>query len=470
MKNRNQLLGTCLLALLPIAAANADVTEWLNNGSSVFDSANAPVFLEDNIAWKTPLDSTSNATPILVKGKLFFTEEPSSLVCADAATGEILWKHANGYQDVYNYTAADKAKLARLITEIRESDLALQRLRNNVKRLERADNKATLETKKAELAVAEAAHETLTSDPIYSRTHIPQAHQTNGYTSYTPTSDGQLVYASFGLGVVVAYDLKGNRIWAKAMDKPDHGFGGSTMPRLVDGKLIVRFSNLTALDPKTGDEIWSVPSKVYFGTPTAFKVEGKTFLFTPNGLVIDPANGATIDSGLISISTRREWAQFNTPALEGDILYTVNGERDLGYAYAFRIPKTITALKSSGLERIWKTDVHANRYYATPLIYDNLMYCITRDKVMTVLEADTGDVVYTHTYTGFKGEAYPSIVAASGNLYVGIDDGNLVVIKPGRTYQEIANNKLSPYRSTLIFSNEYAYLRAYDSIQAFTKN
>ena len=62
--------------------------------------------------------------------------------------------------------------------------------------------------------------------------------------------------------------------------------------------------------------------------------------------------------------------------------------------------------------------------------------------------------------------AYPSMVAADNKVYLGIDDGTLVVLEPGREYKEIARNKLGTFRSTPIFKGSVAYLRTYESLKA----
>jgi hypothetical protein len=86
-----------------------------------------------------------------------------------------------------------------------------------------------------------------------------------------------------------------------------------------------------------------------------------------------------------------------------------------------------------------------------------------------VLEAETGEEVYTKAIRGITGTAYPSLVLADGNIYLGAEDGFMVIFKAGRTYQEIGRNRLAPYRATPVFVNEVAYLRTYESLVAVGK-
>ena len=58
------------------------------------------------------------------------------------------------------------------------------------------------------------------------------------------------------------------------------------------------------------------------------------------------------------------------------------------------------------------------------------------------------------------------MVLAGGKIYLGIDDGYLVIIKPSRKFTELARHELGPYRSTPIFTDSTAFLRTYQSLQA----
>ena len=107
-----------------------------------------------------------------------------------------------------------------------------------------------------------------------------------------------------------------------------------------------------------------------------------------------------------------------------------------------------------------------DRYYASPLIHDGLVYIITRENKITVLEAKTGKIVYTHEIKGGRGTAYPSMTLAGGKIYLGIDDGHMVIFKPGKKFEEIARHSVGPYRSTPLFTEKAAYLRTYESLQA----
>ena len=327
MKNQTRLLFV-LLIYLP-SVAQADVLSWRNDGSGIYNDVNPPIDWETESAtlWSTPFDE-SNASPILVDGKVVFLEEPSSLVCVDSATGEQLWKRSNELLNLLGLSdeevEAAKATMEeseRLDREIARKLYEMDRLMRSRKNLSREDFQQRNGKLLEEYMELGKVKDRLSKNDPYGNTVTPATHPSNGYTSYTPVSDGEYIYACLGSGAVVAYDLKGNRVWHKVLDDPDHIFGGSVSPLLVDGKLIVRFSDYVALDPKSGDELWRTSSKTVFGSPVPFQVEEQAYLFTSRGEVIRVKDGKKIVDELVKFRFKDiEWATFNSPILDGDLM------------------------------------------------------------------------------------------------------------------------------------------------------
>jgi outer membrane protein assembly factor BamB len=141
-----------------------------------------------------------------------------------------------------------------------------------------------------------------------------------------------------------------------------------------------------------------------------------------------------------------------------------------GDAYCFRVPRTRMALESDGLEQVWRKAVRLDRYYASPVIHNGLLYVLSSDPHLTVLEAETGERVYEQKIEGARGTTYPSISLVGSRLFVGVDDGTVVFVKLGREFSELSRSKIGEYRSTPIFEGTVAYLRTLDGIQAIAVN
>ena len=153
-----------------------------------------------------------------------------------------------------------------------------------------------------------------------------------GETQQTPVSDGKFVYAAFGYGQTVCYDLQGNRKWmswfppyfnveTKAGFGTGHGlwfdhlyyqyqfFGES--PLLYGDKLITSNGGaVRALNKLTGKLIWEQPyadlNVGAWGTPQVMALaNGQYVLFCPQGLILNPDDGSILAS-----SGNDQWAFF----------------------------------------------------------------------------------------------------------------------------------------------------------------
>ena len=315
---------------------------------------------------------------------------------------------------------------------------------------------------------------TFTESSPYRKVITPTTQNGNGYASYVPTTDGKLIYTSFGTGVVVAHDLEGNRIWHQQLDHPDHGMGGSTFPLLAGDILVVRFSDYVGLDKATGEVLWRTPSVLTFGTPVTFQVEDEYYLFTARGGLIRARDGLQLKKDLVPFDEETGFLEaFNSPVVQGDRIYFTQGahvapEID-AFVSAFRIPKIKYELEIYGLERIWRTQVAQTSFFSSPLVYEGLVYTAGRDKVLTVFEADTGEVVYSQPIEKMRDAIFSSLTLAGNAIFFGNEEGLALFIEPGRVYRELARNKISLYRSTPIFEGSTTFVRTWNGLRAFQR-
>ena len=102
----------------------------------------------------------------------------------------------------------------------------------------------------------------------------------HGYATATPATDGEAVYASFGVSGVVAYDMDGNLMWQAEIGDGTAGFGSASSPVVYREMVYVNASieskTLFAFDKKTGKEAWKVESIVKsWSTPCIADVPGE---------------------------------------------------------------------------------------------------------------------------------------------------------------------------------------------------
>jgi outer membrane protein assembly factor BamB len=127
--------------------------------------------------------------------------------------------------------------------------------------------------------------------------------QNNTYATETPVTDGERVYAYFGMHGLYCYDLAGNLVWKRDLGAypTAMGQGPASSPVLDGGRLFLQIDNeqksfLAALDARTGDELWRQPrdERTNHSSPIVWKNRERTELVTCGSRKVrsyDPATG-----------------------------------------------------------------------------------------------------------------------------------------------------------------------------------
>jgi hypothetical protein len=129
-----------------------------------------------------------------------------------------------------------------------------------------------------------------------------------------------------------------------------------------------------------------------------------------------------------------DWSVAPRPLFDGTHAFIVTGLRK----------KEMWAVKTdgrgdvTGTGVVWRLATHVGKY-ASPLLVDGLIYTAAEESFVTCLEAGTGEVVWTERIGG-KYAASP--VYADGRLYFMSQEGVTTVLKPGRSFEVLATNKL----------------------------
>lgn len=448
---KTSLLLTGLLLVLGswgYGEGGAEVSGWRNDGSGRYPEADVPTEWseEKHVVWKTAMASWSNASPILVADRLFVCSEPTTLVCVDAKNGNILWQRDNHYFDTLSSeeaaVARDKVDKAERLKE----QLAAGRdeLGKLGEALGGAADKTQIEEQiKAQEDKVRALEDKMAALGAYS---APKAHGTNGYSSPTPTSDGKYVYVLFATGTVGCYDLQGNRQWLRFIQTPEHKWGHSASPVLVGNVLVVHFRDVFGLDKRTGKVIWQGESKAKWGSPVRARIGEVDIVITASGDIFRAQDGVELARGVSSL-------EYATPVVEDDKVYFIeNGGK------AIRLPDE--AKEGMKPETLWETTPKKDRYYASMVLHDGLIYAVDRKSHYSVIEAGTGKVVLEQKLELGEGTTYPSITLAGGSLLVSSDNGNTHVLKPGLAVDVIAKNSISGFRSSPLICGQRMYIRA----------
>jgi outer membrane protein assembly factor BamB len=92
------------------------------------------------------------------------------------------------------------------------------------------------------------------------------------------------------------------------------------------------------------------------------------------------------------------------------------------------------------------------------VVHEGLIYAVNQNGTFSVLEAATGALLYSRNL-GLGGTFYPSPTLAGARLFVASDNGQVVVLAPGREYKELSRFNFEPFRSTPVFSGTRVFLR-----------
>ena len=272
----------------------------------------------------------------------------------------------------------------------------------------------------------------------------PKAHDAAGYTSPTPCTDGKRIWSVFGQGMVACWDLAGTLKWSVPLEPPPHQWGGCISPRLAGGKVIVQFNHLFGLDPATGAKAWTLKTEWGWGSPVVASIGGKEILYTGKGVAVEASTGNELFKGLVRL-------EYNSPCLVDGVLYYLQQ-----HPQAYALP----AAASQAPRALWtNVTIMGDRYYASPLVFDGLVYAINQARILTVLAKSDGAVIYQQKVEPLKGTVYPSPTLAGRNVYLSSEGGQTVVIQAGREYRAVATNTLEAMRSCPVFEERRMYIR-----------
>jgi outer membrane protein assembly factor BamB len=445
------------------------------------------------IVWMTPVPAPGTSAPVIVGDRLCFTAETGSVYCVSKADGNILWVRSLNYHDF----VTDEERMAH-----REIMADLDVLAARVRRLDEADAampyKAPALEKDLRAVMEPQLLRGMEKVSAERFNHAGTWGCVAGYTPITPVTDGQYVYAVFGTGIVACYDPEGKLIWKRLLRHKmvEHGYGSS--PLLVDGRLIIYMDDFTVLDPKTGDVIverphyivpgTSIPANQFFGTGCVLPAGKEKVGYFNNNEFVRLSDGKTlsVDEKTLKKFKTDTGLTLATPVVEGGVAYKI--VRNEGGAMSIKLPP----LQGNTVEpefvqmAPFNTDklpyFYENFYCASPLLHEGLLYCLNDFGNLTVVDMANGEVLYQRhldldvfmPYNGgpLQGGSASSPTLAGKHIYIWGNQGTCLVLEPGRTFKQVARNRLengstTNYRprqeatmTNPIFEGERMYYRA----------
>ena len=272
-------------------------------------------------------------------------------------------------------------------------------------------------------------------------------HETNGFASASPCTDGTHVYAHFGSQGIYCYSMDGQLIWKRddlGKMKIRNSFGEGSSPTIAGEKMLVPWdhegaSALMALDKLTGKTIWktSRDESTNWATPLVVDNAGKKQVVT-NGQKF--ARGYDLETGKelwrCGGQTERPVA---SPVAENGLVFVGSGHKG-SFLGAFRLngQGDIQGTKNVA----WTID-RDTPDIGSPLLSSGRIYFHKgKTGLLSCVDAATGKPYYMGSRIPGLDSIYASPVAAGGHVYLTSRNGKTTVIKDSNDLSVVSTNDL----------------------------
>ncbi len=273
-------------------------------------------------------------------------------------------------------------------------------------------------------------------------------HPTYGsFASNSPVTDGKHVYAFFGSRGMYCYDMKGKLIWKKDFGvqmRMRMAFGEGQAPVLSGDRLILVFDHegdsfMVVLDKNSGKELWRVnrdePSN--WAAPLVVEYGGLKQVIVSS---VKKVRSYALDSG----QQIWECAGLGTntipqPVRQDDLVFVMSGHQNPNLM-AIRLGRTGDL---TGTDAIVWSQTRGNSYTPSPVIYQNKLYVLTDNGMVSCYNARTGEPYYHQTRLPQAYSFKASPVGANGKLYLASENEDVVVLRMGEKFEVLATNKMN---------------------------
>ena len=274
------------------------------------------------------------------------------------------------------------------------------------------------------------------------------SHQDNGtWASSSAMTDGEILIAPFESRGLYAYDMNGKLVWQKDLgDKSMRSeFGEGSTPVLYKNHLIVvwdhtKGSFITALDKRTGNELWRVSRDEIDTWATPFVVEngGRAQVIVPG---MNKLQSYDLETGaVVWHSAGLTMNPIPSPVGEDGMVIATSGFRGNNLK-AIRIADAKGDITGTG-SIVWSLD-RDTPYVPSPLLLDGFLYLIkTNSPILSVFDAKTGKPHYQLQRLDGLSDVFSSPVGAAGRVYITSRDGTTLVLRNGPGFEVLAKNVL----------------------------
>jgi outer membrane protein assembly factor BamB len=299
-------------------------------------------------------------------------------------------------------------------------------------------------------------------------------HPDGSFASASPSTDGKLLFVSFGSRGVYCYDLAGKKKWSRDLGRMwiMNMFGEGSSPVIHGDSVILNWDHqgesfLYCLDAATGETRWKIPRDPTstWATPLVVDSNGNTQVIvhgTPRVRSYDLKTGE-----LLWACGGQGPSAIPTPVTDGRTVYAMTGFITNSL---FAIPLDATGDISNDDKKIaWKSRKIGTPYVPSPLIYGELLYFTVGNRgLLTVVDSKTGEVLVDRQRLEGAANIYASPVGAEDRIYIASRDGTTVVVERGR-FETSGDKKAVPILATNKLDDQFDASPALAGSQLFLR-
>jgi len=298
---------------------------------------------------------------------------------------------------------------------------------------------------------------------VFQLTDPGAVHQKNSHASPTPILEGDRVYLHFGSHGTACITRSGQIVWRTQELKYYHRHGPGGSPVVYGDLLIVSCDGydiqfVVALDKHTGKIRWKSPRKGYqaYTTPLTIQVQGKDQLISPGAhraVAYEPLTGKEI----WSVRYGDGYSNVPRPVFGHGLVFICSGFEQA----------ELLAVRPDGQGDV--TDSHvawslkrAVPLTPSPLLVGEELYLVSDNGIASCLDAKTGK---THWQQRLGGNHSASPIFAEGRIYFLNEEGESVVIEPGKEFKKLATNQLDGQTlASMAVSGKAIFIRTSDHL------
>jgi outer membrane protein assembly factor BamB len=272
---------------------------------------------------------------------------------------------------------------------------------------------------------------------------LESVHDKNGHASATPSTDGKLVFVSFGSRGLMAFDFDGKLAWRQDLGALNNYWGSAGSPLLYKDRVVLyqdqqRESFIAAFDSATGKPLWRTArnASVGWGTPVAIRAGGRDEIIV-NGqyavVAYNPDNG------------REMWRVGGTTM---EVVPTVVVGHGMLFSSSGRAGPTL-AIRPGGQGDVTRTHLvwsspRGSPFIPSPILHGDQLYMVNdMTSIATAFDAKTGRALWQNRLGAAQREGFSaSPVVVDGKIFFTNDEGETFVLRGGGEFNLLHVNSI----------------------------